>query len=201
MPFDRSIAILCVTGGALLAGCAPKGSDLPVLTQTSSINSSYVLGTGDRLQITLYGGPQNDRQPTTTGADGIAATEVSEAGTVDAPMIGSVPATGLTVDDLKREITTKLADGYVKDPKVAVNILSYRPFYIVGEVNHPGSYPCTARSRVLSAVATAGGFTYRANEEFVVVERKEGGKIITGRLDPDAAILPDDVIRVTQRYY
>jgi polysaccharide export outer membrane protein len=199
MAFDKTIAILCVTGGALLAGCAPKGSELPVLSQTPSINSSYVLGPGDRLQISLYGGPQSERQP--TGADAMGPTDVSEAGTVDAPMIGSVHAAGLTIDDLKREITTKLADGYVKDPKVAVNILSYRPFYIVGEVNHPGSYPCTAKSRVLSAVATAGGFTYRANEDFVVVERKEGEKIVTGRLDPDAAILPDDVIRVTQRYY
>jgi polysaccharide biosynthesis/export protein len=196
---NRSVAMLFLIGGALLTGCAPKGSDLPALSQSQSPGSSYILGAGDRLQITLYGTPQGDRQ--TVGPDGTGATEVSEAGTADAPMIGSVPATGLTIDQLKREITAKLADGYIKDPKVAVNILTYRPFYIVGEINHPGSYPCTARSRVLSAVATAGGFTYRANEEFVVVERKEGDKIVSGRLDPDATILPDDVIRVTQRYY
>jgi len=200
MAFNNPLVILVVAGGALLAGCAPKGSDLPALSQdTSSINSSYVLGAGDRLQITLYGAPQMDRQA--LGVDANGPTEVSEAGTVDAPIIGSVPATGLTIDQLKRDITAKIADGYIRDPKVSVNILSYRPFYIVGEVNHPGSYPCTARSRVLSAVATAGGFTYRANEDFVVVERKEGDKIVTGRLDPDAAIHPDDVIRVTQRYY
>ena len=199
MAFNGPLVILCLAGGALLAGCAPKGSDLPALSQTSTMNSSYVLGAGDRLQITLYGAPQLERQG--LSADGSGPTEVSEAGTVDAPMIGAVPAAGLTIDQLKKEITAKIADGYVRDPKVSVNILTYRPFYIVGEVNRPGSYPCTAKSRVLSAVATAGGFTYRANEEFVVVERRDGDKIITGRLDPDAAIMPDDVIRVTQRYY
>jgi hypothetical protein len=86
-----------------------------VLPKKPSINSPYVLGPGDCLQIKLCGGPQSERHP--TGADAIGPSEVCEAATVDAPMIGSVPASDLTTDDLKRETATKLADGYVKAPK------------------------------------------------------------------------------------
>jgi polysaccharide biosynthesis/export protein len=125
-----------------------------VLPKKPSINSPYVLGPGDCLQIKLCGGPQSERHP--TGADAIGPSEVCEAATVDAPMIGSVPASDLTTDDLKRETATKLADGYVKAPKVAVKILSCLPVYVVGEANHPVSYPCTARSRSFPAVGDRG---------------------------------------------
>jgi polysaccharide export outer membrane protein len=150
------------------------------------------------LRIVLYNG-----DPTNTRTGGEAANQyvISDTGMVDAPYIGQVEAAGLTVDQLKQNITAKLADGYVKDPKVGIDIVVSRPFYIVGEVNHPGAYPCTTGSRLVSAVAIAGGYTYRANEDFAVVERKQGDRIVTGRAAPDTPILPDDVIHIPERYY
>ncbi len=183
----------------LIAGCASDGAGLPPLSSSATLDDSYVLGAGDKLQIALYDANLGTDRPA-VGNGGEQFT-VSESGSVDAPMIGAVPAAGLTVDQLKEQITAKLAQGYLKHPKVGVELVTYRPFYIVGEVNHPGAYPCTARSRVLSAVAIAGGYTYRANEDFAVVERKQGDKIVSGRVGPDTAILPDDVIRITQRYF
>jgi polysaccharide export outer membrane protein len=183
----------------LVGGCAPDGANLPSLTSSASLDNSYVLGAGDKLQIALYDANLGtDRPAVGNGGDQFT---VSESGTVDAPMIGATPAAGLTVDQLKEKITAKLAQGYLKHPKVGIELVTYRPFYIVGEVNHPGAYPCTTRSRVLSAVAIAGGYTYRANEDFAVVERRQGDKIVSGRVGPDTEILPDDVIRITQRYF
>ncbi len=185
---------------ALTAGCAPRGSDLAVLDDTSSLNNSYILGSGDKLEIVVYGTGDATNHAGGPG-DGVGQYVVSETGTVDAPFIGTVTASGLTVDQLKQEITQKLAQGYINDPKVGLNVLAYRPFYIVGEVNHPGAYPCTAKSRVISAVATAGGYTYRAAEDFAIIERKQGDKVVTGRAGPDTQVLPDDVVRISERYY
>ncbi len=193
---------LATAASALLAtaACAPDGASLPTLSSSATIDDSYVLDAGDKLQITLYDASVGaDRSGTpASGADQFV---VSENGDIEAPMVGSVPARGKTVDELKQDLVAKLSQGYVKDPKVGVSMVTYRPFYIVGEVNHPGAYPCTARSRTLSAVALAGGYTYRANEEFAIVERRKGDQIITGRVGPNTPILPDDVIRVTQRYF
>lgn len=187
---------------ALTAGCAPRGSDMAALETPSSLNSSYILGTGDRLEIVVYGTNTGDVAVRPNGAgDGGGQYVVSETGTVDAPYIGTVMASGLTVDALKQEITQKLAQGYINDPKVGVNVVAYRPYYIVGEVNHPGAYPATAKSRVISAVATAGGYTYRAAEDFAIIERRQGDKVVSGRASPDTPVLPDDVIRISERYY
>ena len=181
-------------------GCASDGAHLPPIAEAATLDESYLLGAGDKLQIALYGMNTGAERPGAAGNDADQFV-VSENGTIEAPLIGSLPASGLTVDQLKQEITAKLSQGYLKDPKVGVSMVTYRPFYIVGEVNKPGSYPCTARSRTVSAVALAGGYTYRANEEFAIVERRQGDKIVKGRAGPDTAILPDDVIRITQRYF
>jgi polysaccharide export outer membrane protein len=186
---------------AILSGCASTGADLPPLPATTGLSDAYVLGAGDKLRIVLYGGDPGSQHPVGGEAGNQNQYVVSDMGTVEAPYLGEVQAAGLTVDQLKRNITTKLADGYVKDPKVGIDVVVSRPFYIVGEVNHPGSYPCTTGSRLVSAVALAGGYTYRANEDFAVVERKQGDHIVTGRAAPDTPILPDDVIRVPERYY
>lgn len=193
--FATAAAAILATGG-----CAPDGANLPPLADAATLDGSYVLGAGDKLAIELYGATDGAERAGPVG-NGTDEFVVSENGSVDAPLIGSLPASGLTVDQLKAEITAKLSQGYLKDPKVGVTMVTYRPFFIVGEVNHPGSYPCTARSRTVSAVALAGGYTYRANEDFAIVERRQGDKIVTGRAGPDTTILPDDVIRITQRYF
>jgi polysaccharide biosynthesis/export protein len=168
-----------------LASCG-GGSTLPPLEPAKTDDSNYLLGAGDKLHVQVL------------GADDLTGDYiVGDNGTVSSPLIGDVKATGLTRAQLEREMEKKLAQGYLKNPKVSVTILTYRPFYIYGEVTKPGEYPYASGMRVMSAVATAGGFTYRANENYVVVTR-DGQPHKAG---PDTPIQPDDVIRVPERYF
>src|SRR6185312_8004988 len=118
-------------------------------------------------------------------------------GNISMPLIGDVKARGLTRAEVEHEMVQKLSQGYIKNPRVAVAILTYRPFYIYGEVTKPGEYPYASGMRVMSAVATAGGFTYRANEGYVIVTRNGQQR----RAEMNSAIQPDDVIRVPERYF
>lgn len=168
-----------------LAGCSP-GADLPELPPVPDV-SSYHLGPGDRVEIRVL------------GADELAGQySVQNDGTVRMLMIGEVPAGGLTPERLERNIEQKLKAGrYITDPHVSVAIQIYRPFYILGEVANPGGYPYASGMRVLSAVAAARGYTYRANQNYVIITRQGEDR----RADIFSAIQPDDIIRVPERYF
>jgi polysaccharide biosynthesis/export protein len=169
-----------------LGACASPGSDLPVLASTSGI-SSYRLGPGDQLDINVL------------GADELKGRySVQDDGTIGMLLIGKVPAAGLTADQLEKEIVEKLAAGrYVTKPEATISVVTYRPFYILGEVARPGGYPYASGMRVLSAVAAAQGYTYRANQGYVVITRN-GEKAKGLGLTP---IRPDDIILVPERYF
>jgi hypothetical protein len=97
------------------------------------------------------------------------------------------------------QITNKLADGYVNNPKVSVEITTYRPFYVIGQVNKPGEYPFVNGMTVLNAVALAGGYTEQADDADVYVRRNgtaEGGSEVPA--DQTTQIYPGDVVRVSQ---
>ena len=168
----------------LLVGCSR--SDLPTLPAKPDI-SAYDLGAGDRLGIKVL------------GADELAGEYlVQDDGTIRMLIIGVVPAAGLTPDQLERNIEGKLKAGrYITDPHASVAVLIYRPFYILGEVASPGGYPYASGMRVLSAVAAARGYTYRANQDYVIIVRN--GE--ESRADLFSAIQPDDIIRVPERYF
>lgn len=169
-----------------LAACSSQGAGLPPLEPSATDESTYHLGAGDKLHVVV------------AGADDLTADYiVGDNGAVSMPLIGDVKAGGLTRAQVEKEIAQKLSQGYLKDPKVSVSVLSYRPFYIYGEVTKPGEYPYAAGMRVMSAVATAGGYTYRAQEGYVVVTRNGQDR----RATPDMPIRPDDVIRVPERYF
>jgi polysaccharide export outer membrane protein len=169
-----------------LAGCSSPGSDLPMLPPHPDI-SSYHLGSGDRVGIKVL------------GADELAGEYlVQDDGTIRMLMIGEVSAAGLTPDQLERTIEGKLRAGrYITEPRASVAVLVYRPFYILGEVARPGSYPYASGMRVLSAVAAAQGYTYRANQDYVIITRNGEEK----RADILLSIQPDDIIRVPERYF
>ncbi len=120
----------------------------------------YVLGSGDELRITVFG-----------EKDLSGKFEIGGHGSLSLPLIGEVQATGLTLKDLASRISTKLKDGYLKRPRVSIEVLNYRPFYIIGEVKEPGSYPYVAGMTVLNAVALGKGFTYRADKNDIKVKR------------------------------
>ncbi len=169
-----------------IASCSSPGSDLPPLPPMQD-SSSYHLGPGDKLGIKVL------------GADELAGRyEVQGNGTIRMLLIGDVPAAGLTVEALEDKIAEKLkAGGYLKRPYVSASVLTYRPFYILGEVARPGAYPYASGMRVLSAVAAAQGYTYRANQHYVIITRSGENS----KADVMSSIQPDDIIRVPERYF
>lgn len=170
-----------------LAACSSQGAGLPLLESSSKADdANYRLGPGDKLHIQVL------------GAEDITGDyAVGDNGTVSSPLIGDVKAAGSTRAELERAMERKLAQGYLKNPKVSVTVLQYRPFYIFGEVTKPGEYPYASGMRVVTAVATAGGYTYRANQEYVVVTRNGQER----KALPNMPLLPDDVVRVPERFF
>jgi polysaccharide export outer membrane protein len=167
-----------------VAACSSPGSDAPVLTAKPEI-SSYRLGPGDRLGVRVLGADELSGQ-----------YSVQDNGTIKMLMAGAVPATGLTPEQLQTKIEDALRAGrYIKEPRVTVAVLNYRPYFILGEVAQPGSYPYVSGMRVLSAVAAGGGYTYRADQNFVVISRNGEDH----RADILTAVQPDDIIRVYER--
>jgi protein involved in polysaccharide export with SLBB domain len=188
----------------VVSGCTSPGADLPSLPDPPPVADAYVLGAGDKLLIRMFGaGSSVDGvvNAQSGGTDPSGQATVSDSGLVAVPLVGELQASGLTVAQFKQEITAKLAQGYINNPKVGVEVLAYRPFYILGEVNRPGSYPYVVNLTVAGAVSISGGYTYRANEDFAVIERKQNGGVIKGRAEPTTRILPDDIIRISERYF
>ncbi len=168
-----------------LTGCHSPGSDLPMLPKTPA--ASYRLGPGDQIALKVLGANE------LTGG-----YTIQDDGTIRILLIGTVPAAGATSDVLENRIADKLkTGGFIKQPQVSVEVTRYRPFYILGEVARPGSYPYASGMRVLSAVADAQGYTYRANEQYVIITRN--GQ--SSRADVFSSIQPDDIIRVPERYF
>ena len=125
----------------------------------------YRLGTGDKLKVIVY------------GEDDLSGEFlVDGSGQVQLPLVGQVKAANLTIHEFVAEVANALKDGYLKDPKVSVEVLNYRPFYIIGEVNKPGEYPYENGLNMLGAIALAGGYTYRANDNDVYVRRAGSAK-------------------------
>jgi polysaccharide export outer membrane protein len=161
-------------------------------TQTSvaTPSGSYVLGPNDRIRLKVYG-----------EGDISGEYEVDANGLVSVPLAGHIKAAGLTTRQLERAIVSALSKGIVRDPRVNVEIALYRPFYILGEVKKSGEYPYRLGLTVMDAVATAGGFTYRANESKVFLRRAGAGIEEVYPLDAPILVFPGDNIRIAERYF
>ena len=128
--------------------------------------------------------------------------QIDSAGNLSMPLIGTVRATGATAHNLVGRIEEVLTrSNYMRNPRVAVEVLSYRPFYVLGEVKQPGEFSYLAGMTVLSAVARAGGYDYRALESDVILVRIVNGKEQQFRAVERTPILPGDIIRVTERFF
>jgi polysaccharide export outer membrane protein len=180
------MAIAALVAALPIVGCSSMGADLPPLPQTASADTAYRLGPGDKLRITVF------------GAEDLSGDfSVNDSGTVDAPLVGAVKAAGLTTEEFGRALERRLADGYMKNPKVAVQAQTYRPVYIFGEVTRPGEYPYSAGMTVLNAVALGGGYSYRANQNYVVVTRNNHDYKASGT----SRLAAGDIVRVPERYF
>jgi polysaccharide export outer membrane protein len=179
-------AILMVT--LTLASCAP-GSDLTPLPDAP--DTAYHLGAGDQVRIITFG------EDTLTGE-----FRLSDSGNIAVPLLGNVQAGGLTSAELAARIESELkAKKLFKNPSVSVEVLAYRPFFILGEVNKPGQYPYQPGMTVLTAVAVAGGFTYRAIKDYAAIVRDEGSAAVEGKVSRQTRVEPGDTITVFERRF
>ena len=154
-------------------------------------SADYTLGTGDKVRVTVF------------GEDDLGGEfQVDGSGYLRLPLIGQVKAAGLSVRNFETQVKQKLEEGqYLKDAKVNVEVLSYRPFYIMGEVNKPGEYPYVNDMSVLTAVALAGGYTYRANDSEVLIRRNGETKEQQLPADETTKVHPGDIIRIPERFF
>ena len=181
-------ALLAAWAGG--ASAAPAAPPAPPAAAPANAVPTYKLASGDKLRITVFD------EPSLSGE-----FSISDAGDVDLPLIGAVHARGRTAPELQAAITAAFADGFLNSPKVTVESRSYRPFFILGEVNKPSDYPYSSGLTVREAVAMAGGFTYRANEKVVEIKHADGSAETKVRLEPTTPVAPGDTIRVRERYF
>jgi protein involved in polysaccharide export with SLBB domain len=183
----KTAAVLAMA--AALTGPAAAVSQ-PAFSTAAAADQTYVLGAGDRVRITTF------------GEDDLSGEfAVGDAGKVAMPLAGGIDAAGRTVRDFQAAVETALRGRYLRDPKVSVEVLNHRPFYILGEVNRPGAYPFVAGLTVLNAVATAQGFTYRANTKRVFVKHAGEAKEEVVRLGPALQVRPGDTVRIGERLF
>ena len=150
----------------------------------------YTLGPGDKLRVVVF------------GQDGISNTYIVDAGgNVSLPLIGSLAARGITTQQLSARIAERLKQGYVREPHVTVEVESYRPFFILGEVTTPGQYPYVADMTVEKAIAIAGGFAPRAYKTTVELTRSAPGDQSKSEVPLNYPLRPGDTVMVKERWF
>jgi polysaccharide export outer membrane protein len=169
---------------------APRPAAYAAAPMPAVHDVSYKLDAGDKLRVVVY------------GQDGLTNTYAIDAGgAITMPLIGSVPARGRTPGGLASEISAKLRNGYIRDPSVAVEIESYRPFFILGEVAAPGQYPYVPNMSVESAVAIAGGFSPRALRDRVTLTHTDNSGSMRVVVPLGTAVSPGDTVLVGERWF
>jgi polysaccharide export outer membrane protein len=185
-PRQRLLQLLVVLAGLgflLLAS-------VPARAAEGLRSESYRLDAGDKVRVTVYG-----------HEDLSGEFEVDGTGGLSLPLVRTVQAAGLTAGELEAAIVGKLKPDYLRDPRVSVEILIYRPIYVIGEVQAPGSYPYASGMTAINAVAMAGGYTYRARKSKVMIIRGAKEQQEKIKAEPDTPLLPGDVIEVSERFF
>ncbi len=167
-------------------------ANAPVIPVVAPPEPPYGLDTGDKLRIVVF------------GQEGLTNSYfVDAAGQVTIPLIGAVTARGLTTQQLARAVAAKLRAGFIREPHVAIEVETYRPFFILGEVTQPGQYPYVPNMTVETAVAIAGGFTPRAYRYDVKIDRQTSGATVRGRSSVPllTRVQPGDTIVIKERWF
>lgn len=173
---------------ALCTACAP-GRNLPPLPSANA--AEYRLGPGDAVRIITFG------EDSLTGE-----FRVNDSGAIALPLVGAVRAAGTTPAELETRVATALRrSNMLRNPSVSVEVIAYRPIYVLGEVNKPGQYPYQPGMTIVTAAAVAGGFTYRAVDGYASVVRTSGGEAIEGKASRQAFVQPGDVITIFERRF
>jgi polysaccharide export outer membrane protein len=178
------MAIMLVT-----ASCAGHSQSTSYAAQPAG-DTGYRLGVGDKIRVSVYG------EDKLTG-DYI----LDDKGQVSFPLIGNISALDLTPEEFRVALTNALSAGYLRNPSISVAVAEFRPFYIMGEVERPGRYPTETGMTLDRAIATAGGYTYRANKKFVFIKHENQSEEVKAPTASEIKIRPGDVVRVGERYF
>ena len=178
-----ALLLLVISGHAGFADEQSQPGDT-----ATSFEASYRLGAGDKLKLIVFGEDNLSGEFT-----------VDDSGNVALPLIGTVQARGKSLSEFEALVVASLKNGYLRDPHVSVEVLNYRPFYIIGEVNKGGQYPYQAGLTVLNAVAIAGGYTFRADTSEAFITRS--GHEIEFDLKGPVIVYPGDVVRIPERFF
>ncbi len=183
----RSVLVL-IAAAVFLSACAARGviAERPALTE----GNAYLLDTGDKLRITVFG-----------QADLSGEYTVDGTGAISMPLLPPISARGLTAEEFEAALEAELCEKLLRNPNVSIQVTQFRPFFILGEVKNAGQYPYVSGMTVQSAAAIAGGFTYRANVDRVTITRNRGDRIVELGVDSNEAVLPGDTILVRERYF
>jgi polysaccharide export outer membrane protein len=173
------------------AACGTRGcGGDAVLAYQPGYDAPYLLDAGDRLRITVF------------GQDGLTNSyAVDAAGNITMPLVGTVPARGLTTQQLTHALTERLKQGYIREPKVAIEVEGYRPFFIHGEVVTPGQYAYVPNMTVENAIAIAGGFGPRADKSKVTLSRTIRGQTSRISVPLSYPLRPGDTLRIAERWF
>jgi polysaccharide biosynthesis/export protein len=183
------IAATLLTGMLALAGCGTPADSMP--PAPTAENQQYHLGAGDQVRIITF----SDDQLT-------GDFRVNDSGNIAMPLLGPVHAEGLTTAQLQGRVEQALRQkNLYRDPSVAVEVITYRPVFVLGEVAKPGQYPYQPGMSMLTAVAIAGGFTYRAVENTASVVRDIDGKPAEFRINRETTLRPGDVMTIYERHF
>jgi polysaccharide export outer membrane protein len=193
---SNSMRIIALACSFVVSGCdsVPSlGEASPEQTQAliqAAGTTSPDLQPGDKIKVTVFG---EDRLS--------GEYEIDSAGFVSLPLAGTLKVGGLSKQQAERALANKFRSEYLRDPKVTVDVTSFRPFYILGEVTKPGEYPFKNGLNVMSAIALAGGTTYRAKQSSVQIRHVGEAGFRDYPMAPNIPILPGDLIRLQQRYF
>ena len=153
--------------------------------------AQYQLSSGDVININVFG-----------EADlSFKEIRLTDAGTFSYPFIGEINAKGLTPTAVEKLITNKLKDGYLVDPRVSVSVLTYRQFYISGEVKLPGGYPFQPGLTLDRAIAVAGGLTERASDKRISIIRGTDPSRSVVKASLNTLVEPGDTINIDQGFF
>ena len=173
--------LICIAA----SGCAGGARDLPQLSAAAP--AAYHLGPGDQLRISVQ------------GLDAMNNTyTIGDTGAIAMPLVDVIPAEGKTVRELELAIASRLLERkIVLEPKVNAQIQTYRPFFVLGEVQRPGAYPYVPGMSVMTAASLAGGYTFRANTKTAIIKRAS----TEGRATSDTPVLPGDIVQIRETWF
>lgn len=183
--------LTAILAAALLSGCGMAQASRDTPTAALPVNAAYTLWPGDRLKVAVF-----------NEADLTGEFQVDERGHIAFPLVGEIKASGMTLDQFRQELSTRLRRGYVRNPSITLEVLNYRPINIIGEVKKAGQYAYRPGMTLLDIPAIAGGHTYRADKDIIHIVRLQGGQTIkTDAGNSSVAILPGDTIKIPERFF